>query len=180
LLGFLKECISETHGKIFITITFIIVMAEVITQVEYLVIGGAAIAIGSILLYLAASKLMSSLFVKHWLIFLDSEGKVKEIVAKNIRKGKTTVKHRKNEYQIDATHRYHILGYDEKNELRIKKDGTLDSLIRSKTVEEYELAAFSLLSRLLQSKIRAIDMIMLLLMGVVAAVVIYSFMHGGK
>jgi hypothetical protein len=111
---------------------------------------------------------------------LDSEGKVKEIVAKSIRKGKTSVKHRKNEYQIEPTHRYHILSYDEKNELRIKKDGTLDSLIRAKTVEEYELAAFSLLSRLLQSKIRAIDIVLLLLMGVVAAVVLYSFMHGGK
>jgi hypothetical protein len=155
-------------------------MAEVIMQVEYLLIGGAAIAIGSVILYLAVSKLLSSLYVKHWLIFLDSEGKVKEIVAKSIRKGKSVAKHRKNEYHIDPTHRYHILSYDEKNELRIRKDGTLDSLIKAKTIEEYELAAFSLLSRLLQSKIRAIDLVMLLLMGVIAALVIFGFMHGGK
>jgi hypothetical protein len=155
-------------------------MAEVIVQMEYLVIGAVIIAIGSVLLYLTVSKLLSSLFVKHWLIFLDSEGKVKEIVTKSVRKGKTSVKHRKNEYQIEPTHRYHILSYDEKNEMRIRKDGTLDSLIRAKTVEEYELAAFSLLSKLLQSKIRAVDFIMLLLLGIVAALVFYGIMHGGK
>jgi hypothetical protein len=155
-------------------------MAEVIMQIEYLIIGAVIIAIGSVLLYLIVSKLLSSLFVKHWLVFLDNEGKVKEIIPKSIRKGKNSIKHRKNEYQIDPTHRYHIMAYDEKNELRIKKDGTLDSLIRAKTVEEYELAAFSLLSKLLQSKIRAVDFIMLLLLGIVAALVFYGIMHGGK
>jgi ABC-type antimicrobial peptide transport system permease subunit len=155
-------------------------MAEVIMQIEHLIIGAVIIAIGSVLLYLIVSKLLSSLFVKHWLVFLDNEGKVKEIIPKSIRKGKNSIKHRKNEYQIDPTHRYHIMAYDEKNELRIKKDGTLDSLIRAKTVEEYELAAFSLLSKLLQSKIRAVDFIMLLLLGIVAALVFYGIMHGGK
>jgi hypothetical protein len=175
----MRECISETHGKFFITNCFIIAMAGLIVQPEYLLLGAVLLAAGSILGYLGISRLLSGIFVKHWFIFIDTEGKVKEIVAKNIRRGKTTVKHRDSEYQIDPTHKYHVLAYDEKNELRIRKDGSLDSMIRAKTVEEYELAAFSMLSRLLQSKIRTVDVIMLMLMGVVAVVVLYSFMHGG-
>jgi hypothetical protein len=155
-------------------------MAEIITQMEYIVAGAAVIAAGSVLLYAVFSKLYSAFFTKHWLIFLDSEGKVKEIVAKTLRRGKSAVKYKKNEYCIDPVNRYHIMSYDEKNELRIKKDGTLDSLIRAKTLEEYELAAFSMLSRLLQSKIRAVDMVMLLLLGTVAVLILYHFGTGGK
>jgi hypothetical protein len=155
-------------------------MAEIITQMEYIVVGAVIIAIASVLLYAVFSKLYSAFFSKHYLIFLDNEGKVKEIVTKTLRKGKTSVKHKKNEYQIDPVNKYHIMAYDEKNELKIRKDGTIDSLLKSKTVEEYELAAFSMLSRLLQSRIRAVDMVMLLLLGVVAAVIFYHFAMGGK
>jgi multisubunit Na+/H+ antiporter MnhB subunit len=155
-------------------------MAEIITQMEYILAGAVIVAVASVLLYTVFSKLYSTFFSKHYLIFLDSEGKVKEIVTKTLRKGKTTVKHKKNEYCIDPVNKYHIMAYDEKNELKIKKDGTIDSLIKAKTVEEYELAAFSMLSRLLQSRIRAVDMVMLLLMGVVAALIVYHFAMGGK
>jgi hypothetical protein len=155
-------------------------MVEIITQMEYIVAGAVIIAIASVLLYAVFSKLYTAFFSKHYLIFLDSEGKVKEIVTKTLKKGKTTVKHKKNEYQIDPTHKYHVMAYDEKNELKIRKDGTIDSLIKAKTVEEYELAAFSMLSRLLQSRIRAVDMVMLMLLGVVAVVIFYHFAMGGK
>jgi hypothetical protein len=155
-------------------------MAGLIVQPEYLVLGAVLLAAGSVLVYNGIRKLLSGIYVKHWCIFIDTEGKVKEIVAKSIRRGKTTVKHRDNEYQIDPTHRYHVLSYDEKSELRIRKDGTLDSMIRAKTVEEYELAAFSMLSRLLQSRVRTVDVVMLMLMGIVAAAVLYGFMNGGK
>jgi hypothetical protein len=155
-------------------------MAEVITQVEYLIAGAVVIATASVLLYTVFSRLYSTFFSKHYLIFLDNEGKVKEIITKTIKREKNTVKHKKNEYYIDPVSKYHIMSYDEKNELKIKKDGTIDSLIKSKTVEEYELAAFSMLSKLLQSKIRAVDMIMLMLLAVVAVVIIYHFAVGGK
>jgi len=147
---------------------------------EYIVAGAVITAVASVLLYMVFSKLYSAIFSKHYLIFLDSDGKVKEIVAKTLKRGKTTVKHKKNEYNIDPTHKYHIMAYDEKNELKIKKDGTLDSLIRAKTVEEYELAAFSMLSKLLQSRIRGVDILMLLLMGVIAVLIVYHFAMGGK
>jgi len=154
-------------------------MVEIITRLEYLVGGAAALVIASILLYTAISRLYYTYFSKHYLIFLDSEGKVKEIIGKTVKRGKTTVKHKKNEYCIDPTHKYHIMAYDEKNELKIKKDGTLDSLIKAKTVEEYELAAFSMLSRLLQSKVRAVDIVMLMLLAVVAIMIFFHF-TGGK
>jgi len=147
---------------------------------EYIVAGAVITAVASVLLYMVFSKLYSAFFTKHYLVFLDSDGKVKEIVAKTLKRGKTTVKYKKNEYNIDPAHKYHIMAYDEKNELKIKKDGTLDSLIRAKTVEEYELAAFSMLSKLLQSRIRAVDMVMLLLMGVIAVLIVYHFAMGGK
>jgi len=154
-------------------------MAEIITQMEYILAGAVIVAVASVLFYTVFSKLYSSIFSKHYLIFLDSEGKVKEIVTKTLKRGKTAVKHKKNEYQIDPTHKYHIMAYDEKNELKIRKDGTIDSLIKARTVEEYELAAFSMLSRLLQSRIRAVDMIMLMLLAAVAVLVIYHFAMGG-
>jgi len=154
-------------------------MAEIITQMEYILAGAVIVAVASVLFYTVFSKLYSAFFSKHYLIFLDSEGKVKEIVTKTLKRGKTTVKHKKNEYQIDPTHKYHIMAYDEKNELKIRKDGTIDSLIKARTVEEYELAAFSMLSRLLQSRIRAVDMIMLMLLAAVAVLVIYHFAMGG-
>jgi hypothetical protein len=154
-------------------------MAEIITQMEYILAGAVIVAVASVLFYTVFSKLYSAFFSKHYLIFLDSEGKVKEIVTKTLKRGKTAVKHKKNEYQIDPTHRYHIMAYDEKNELKIRKDGTIDSLIKAKTVEEYELAAFSMLSKLLQSRIRAVDMIMLMLLAAVAVLVIYHFAMGG-
>jgi hypothetical protein len=155
-------------------------MAEIIMRMEYIVGGSIALALASILLYIALSRLLSGIFVKHWLVFIDSEGKVKEIIPKTLKRGKTSVKHKKNEYCIDPTHKYHILAYDEKNELRIRKDGTLDSLIKAKTVEEYELAAFSMLSRLLQSKLRAVDMVMLMMLGIVLVAVLFGFMQGHR
>jgi len=155
-------------------------MVEIITKLEYLIGGAAALVIGSILLYTAISRLYYAYFSKHYLIFLDSDGKVKEIVAKTVKRGKTSVKHKKNEYCIDSNNKYHIMAYDEKNELKIKKDGTIDSLIRAKTVEEYELAAFSMLSKLLQSKVRAVDVVMLLLIGIIAVMIFFQFAAGGK
>jgi len=153
---------------------------EIITRVEYIAAGAVIAALAGVLLYSAFSKLYSLFFSKHYLIFLDSDGKVKEIIAKTLKKGKTSVKHRNSEYCIDPVNRYHILACDEKNELKIKKDGTLDSLIKAKTVEEYELIAFSMLAKLLQNRVRAVDMVMLLILGAVAAVILYHFALGGK
>jgi hypothetical protein len=155
-------------------------MAEVLVRIEYIIAGAIAIAALTAFLYMAVSRVFSSYFVRHWFIFLDDEGKVKEIVKKTIRRTRNKMKYKKAEYIFDPTHKYHIMSYDEKNELRIRKDGVIDSLIKSKTVEEYELMAFSLLSRLLQAKLRAIDMVMLLMMGIILAAVIYGFMHGQK
>jgi hypothetical protein len=177
----LKGCIfKEINGKSFYNESLITFMAEIITQFEYLAIGAAAIALGSVVFYKAITGILSGILQKHWFIFLDTDGKIKEIIVKYIRRGKTSIRHRKNEYQIDPTHRYHILAYDEKNELVVHKNGTIDSLVKVRTVEEYELMAFSLLSRLLQGKIRAVDLVMLLLMGVVAVVVLYGLIHGQK
>jgi len=167
------------YRNFYISDSIILFMVEIITRLEYLVGGAAALVIASILLYTLISRLYYTYFSKHYLIFLDSEGKVKEITGKRLKRGKTTVKHKKNEYCIDPTHNYHIMAYDEKNELKIKKDGTLDSLIKAKTVEEYELAAFSMLSRLLQSKMRAVDIVMLMLLAVVAIMIFFHF-TGGK
>jgi hypothetical protein len=155
-------------------------MAQIILQIEYVIVGTVILVISSILFYTIFNRLYSAYFTKHYLVFLDSEGKIKEIISKTLKKDKNTVKYKKNEYCIDPVHRYHILAYDEKNELKIKKDGTIDSLIKNKTVEEYELAAFSMLSRLLQNKIRAVDMVMLMMLGIVLIAVIFGFIQGHK
>jgi hypothetical protein len=155
-------------------------MVEVIMRLEYIIAGTVILVISSILFYTIFNRLYSAYFTKHYLVFLDSEGKIKEIISKTLKKDKNTVKYKKNEYCIDPVHKYHILAYNEKNELKIKKDGTLDSLIKNKTIEEYELAAFSMLSRLLQSKFRTVDMVMLMMLSIVLIAVVFGFIQGHK
>jgi K+-sensing histidine kinase KdpD len=155
-------------------------MAVVITQMEYIIVGAVLLSVISIAVYKTVYSMLGSYFTKHYFIFLDSEGRVKEIVKKTLRRNKDRFVYKKAEYIIDPTHRYHVLAYDEKNELRIRKDGVIDSMIRARTVEEYQLMAFSLLSRLLSAKMRTVDLVMLMLMGVVVVAVIYGLIHGQR
>jgi hypothetical protein len=153
---------------------------EVIVNFEYLVVGAVLLAVLSAAVYKAVVGLYSSIFVKHIFIFIDENGRVKEIVEKRIRKRRNSVRIRGIEYCFEPNTRYHLMSFDEKNELIVKKDKTLDSAIKSKTIEEYELMAINLLGRMLQAKIRGIDLVMLLMMGMILVVILMHFAGGGK
>jgi heme/copper-type cytochrome/quinol oxidase subunit 2 len=153
---------------------------EVIVNFEYLIIGAVFLAILSTVIYKAITGLYSSIFVKHIFIFIDENGRIKEIIEKRIKKGKNNIRIKGIEYCFEPNTKYHLMAFDEKNELFVKKDRTLDSAIKSKAIEEYELMAINLLGKILQSKIRGIDLIMLLMMGIILAVILMHFMGGGK
>jgi hypothetical protein len=153
---------------------------EVIVNFEYLVVGAVLLAVLSAAVYKAVAGLYSGVFVKHIFIFIDENGRVKEIVEKRIRKGRNSIRIRGIEYCFEPNARYHLMSFDEKNELIVKKDKTLDSAIKSKAIEEYELMAINLLGRMLQAKIRGIDLVMLLMMGMILVVILMHFAGGGK
>jgi hypothetical protein len=152
---------------------------EVLVNFEYLIAGAIVLAILSTAVYKTISGIYSNIFVKHIFVFIDENGKIKEITAKRVRKGKNSIRIKGIEYCFEPNARYHLMSFDEKNELIVKKDRTIDSAIRAKAIEEYELMALRLLGRMLQTKIRGIDIIMLLLLGVILAVILSKFTGGG-
>jgi len=152
---------------------------EVLVNFEYLIAGAVVLAVLSMAVYKALSGIYSSIFVRHVFVFIDENGKIREIIAKRIRKGKNSIKIKGIEYCFEPNSRYHLMSFDEKNELVVRKDRTIDSAIRARAIEEYELMALRLLSKMLQTKIRGIDIVMLLLLGVILAVILTKFTSGG-
>jgi hypothetical protein len=152
---------------------------EVLVNFEYLIAGAVVLAVLSMVVYKTLSGIYSSIFVRHVFVFIDENGKIREIIAKRIRKGKNSIKIKGIEYCFEPNSKYHLMSFDEKNELVVRKDKTIDSAIRARAIEEYELMALRLLSKMLQTKIRGIDIVMLLLLGVILAVILTKFTGGG-
>jgi len=152
---------------------------ELLVNFEYLIAGALLLVILSIGAYKTASSLLSNIYSKHTFVFIDENGKVTQIVTKRIRKGKNSVRIKGIEYNFEPNAQYHLMSFDEKNELVVKKDRTIDSAIKGKLIEEYEMMALSLLSRMLHSKLRGVDIVMLLMMGLILVVILSHFMRGG-
>jgi hypothetical protein len=152
---------------------------ELIVHLEYLIAGAAVLAVLSLVFYRAISGLLNSLYAKHTFAFIDENGRIKEIIVKRVRRGKNSIKLKGVEYCFEPNTGYHLMSFDERNELVVRKDRTIDSAIRARMIEDYELMAISLISKMLQSKFRGIDMVMLLLMGVILVAILMNF-GGGK
>jgi hypothetical protein len=153
---------------------------EVMVNFEYLIAGAIVLVVLSLAIYKAISGILASLFIRHVFVFIDENGKIKEIIAKRVRKGKNSIRIKGVEYCFEPNAQYHLMSFDEKNELIVKKDKTIDSAIKSRAIEEYELMAINLLGKMLQTKIRGIDLLMLLMLGMILVVIITHFMGGGK
>jgi hypothetical protein len=153
---------------------------EVMVNFEYLIVGAIVLVTISLAIYRAVSGILSALYIRHVFVFIDDSGRVKEIVTKRVRKGKNSIKIKGVEYCFEPNVQYHLMSFDEKNELVVKKDKTIDSAIKSKAIEEYELMAINLLGKLLQTKIRGIDLIMLLMLGMILIVILTHFFGGSK
>jgi hypothetical protein len=153
---------------------------EVTVNFEYLIAGAIVLVAVSLAIYRAVSGILSSLYIRHVFVFIDDSGRIKEIVAKRVRKGKNSIKIKGVEYCFEPNVQHHLMSFDEKNELVVKKDKTIDSAIKSRAIEEYELMAINLLGKLLQTKIRGIDLIMLLMLGMILIVILTNFLGGSK
>ena len=153
---------------------------EVMVNFEYLIAGAIVLVVFSLAIYKAVSGILASLYIRHVFVFIDENGKIKEIIAKRVRKGKNSIRIRGVEYCFEPNTQYHLMSFDEKNELIVKKDKTIDSAIKSKAIEEYELMAINLLGKMLQTKIRSIDLLMLLMLGMILVVILTHFLGGSK